>query len=83
MLGTEAAGDGTFGPDHPRSICEALCEVEQNDTIDAAAIVEAVLRPTMRFVQVNMLPWSFSEETAVLSICNFVAPLTSSAIFSA
>jgi hypothetical protein len=29
MAGKEAAGDGTFGPDHPSSICEALCEVEQ------------------------------------------------------
>jgi hypothetical protein len=49
----KAAGDGTHGPDHSGSICEALCKVAQNDTIDAAAIAEAVTRPRKRFVQVK------------------------------
>jgi hypothetical protein len=41
------------GPDHPAQFVKPYVKSHKNDTIDAAAIAEAVTRPTMRFVQVK------------------------------
>ena len=53
FLGSRFARAGTPSATHPRTICEALPEVEQEPFIDAEAIAEAVNKQKMRCAEIK------------------------------
>jgi hypothetical protein len=50
VAGQKAGSDGAYGQNHSAQFVKPYVKSNKNDLVDAAAIAEAVTRPSMRFV---------------------------------